>query len=206
MFFSQVTVMSASVYPMGSIFFFYIFFIVLVIVMVYGLWELQQARLEQMPNPLSAAFLGVPETINLFDDVEAVLQVKNVGKIRLKNVRVIWGSVWTLTLEPDACTEIPFKLDTLRAGNHSICARVCYKQWEVTILCLYRVFLRKLTQKEKYLGILGLKAGASRRDIKKARNRLAKKYHPDKEMGNEEKMKEINEAYRQLMHDSDQDT
>ncbi|MBU7040667.1 MAG: J domain-containing protein [Theionarchaea archaeon] len=198
--------MSAGFYPMGSIFFFYIFFIAMVIVMLYGLWELQQRSLEQMPNPLSAAFLGIPETINLFDEVQAVLRVTNVGKTRLRNVRVICGSVWTLSLEPDAHTDIPFKLDTLRAGNHSISARVCYKQLEVTILCFYHVFLRKLTQKEKYLKILGLKAGASRKDIRRARNRLAKKYHPDKEMGNVEKMKEINEAYRQLINDSEPDT
>ena len=50
-----------------------------------------------------------------------------------------------------------------------------------------------------YYSILGLSEGASQEDIKHAFRRLAMKYHPDKNLGNEkwaeERFKEVNEAY-----------
>ncbi len=49
-----------------------------------------------------------------------------------------------------------------------------------------------------YYDILGVARDASPDDIKKAYRRLAHKYHPDKDGGNEEKFKEINEAYSVL--------
>lgn len=48
-----------------------------------------------------------------------------------------------------------------------------------------------------YYKILGVERNASAEEIKKAYYRLAHKYHPDKG-GNEEKFKEINEAYQVL--------
>lgn len=184
---------------LGSIMFFYIFFSVIITVIIYGLWDIRQTRLQEMPNPLSAVLLELPESINLFDDVEAVLRVKNNGKFRLKNVKVAWGSTLTFSLEPGAYKDIPIRIDTYFAGKHHIKAHVFCKHWEIYVHCMYRVFQRKISPKEKYLKILGLKLGASPKEIKKARNKLAKKYHPDVETGNEEKMKEINEAYNQLM-------
>lgn len=49
-----------------------------------------------------------------------------------------------------------------------------------------------------YYQILGLSKGATEADIKKAFRELAHKHHPDKEGGNAEKFKEINEAYQVL--------
>lgn len=46
--------------------------------------------------------------------------------------------------------------------------------------------------------VLGLKIGASKKEIRKAYHKLAHKYHPDKEKGNEDKMKEVNRAYAVL--------
>ena len=46
--------------------------------------------------------------------------------------------------------------------------------------------------------ILGVEKGASDEEIKKAYRKLAHKYHPDKAGGDEEKFKEINEAYQVL--------
>lgn len=46
-----------------------------------------------------------------------------------------------------------------------------------------------------YYSILGVAKKASADDIKKAYRRLAHKLHPDKESGDEERFKEINEAY-----------
>lgn len=49
-----------------------------------------------------------------------------------------------------------------------------------------------------YYDVLGVGKTASTDEIKKAFRRLAVQYHPDKEGGNEEKFKEINEAYEVL--------
>ncbi len=52
-----------------------------------------------------------------------------------------------------------------------------------------------------YYNILGLERGASKDEVKKAFRKLAAQYHPDKKTGNEEKYKEITEAYAVLGDD-----
>ncbi len=47
-----------------------------------------------------------------------------------------------------------------------------------------------------YYNILGVKKNASQDEIKKVFRKLAHQYHPDKQGGNEDKFKEINEAYQ----------
>jgi len=49
-----------------------------------------------------------------------------------------------------------------------------------------------------YYKTLGVEKGASADDIKKAFRKLAHQYHPDKKGGNEEKFKEVNEAFQVL--------
>jgi molecular chaperone DnaJ len=53
-----------------------------------------------------------------------------------------------------------------------------------------------------YYKILGVEKGASKEEIKKAFRKLAHEYHPDKKGGNEEKFKEVNEAYSVLSDDN----
>ncbi len=55
-----------------------------------------------------------------------------------------------------------------------------------------------MAEKRDYYELLGVQKGASDDEIKKAFRKLAVKYHPDKEGGNESKFKEINEAYEVL--------
>lgn len=52
--------------------------------------------------------------------------------------------------------------------------------------------------KRDYYDVLGIGKGASADEIKKAFRKLAVKFHPDKEGGDEAKFKEINEAYEVL--------
>lgn len=52
-----------------------------------------------------------------------------------------------------------------------------------------------------YYKILGVDKSASKEEIKKAFRRLAHKYHPDKDSGDEAKFKEVNEAYQVLSDD-----
>jgi len=49
-----------------------------------------------------------------------------------------------------------------------------------------------------YYKILGVDKNASEEDIKKAFRKLAHQYHPDKQGGNADKFKEINEANQVL--------
>lgn len=53
-----------------------------------------------------------------------------------------------------------------------------------------------------YYDILGIQKSASKDEIKKAFYKLAHKYHPDKKEGNEEKFKQVNEAYQVLSDDA----
>lgn len=53
-------------------------------------------------------------------------------------------------------------------------------------------------QSKDYYKILGVEKGASEDEIKKAYRRLAHEHHPDKNGGNEQKFKDINEAYQVL--------
>lgn len=48
---------------------------------------------------------------------------------------------------------------------------------------------------------LGVEKNASKEDIKKAFHKLAHKYHPDKNKGDDAKFKEVNEAYQTLSDD-----
>jgi molecular chaperone DnaJ len=52
--------------------------------------------------------------------------------------------------------------------------------------------------KRDYYEVLGVPKAASDDEIKKAYRKLAVQHHPDKEGGNEEKFKEISEAYEVL--------
>jgi DnaJ-class molecular chaperone len=49
--------------------------------------------------------------------------------------------------------------------------------------------------KKNYYDVLGVNKNSSQEDIKKAYRNLSKKYHPDKNGGDDSKFKEINEAY-----------
>ena len=52
--------------------------------------------------------------------------------------------------------------------------------------------------KKDYYEVLGIQKSADENEIKRAYRKLAKKYHPDTNQGDEqaaEKFKEINEAY-----------
>jgi len=52
-----------------------------------------------------------------------------------------------------------------------------------------------------YYDVLGVARNATKDDIKRAYRRLAHEFHPDKKGGNEQKFKELNEAYQVLSSD-----
>ena len=52
-----------------------------------------------------------------------------------------------------------------------------------------------------YYDVLGVARNATKDDIKKAYRKLAHEFHPDKKGGNEQKFKELNEAYQVLSSD-----
>src|SRR3990167_2463531 len=52
-----------------------------------------------------------------------------------------------------------------------------------------------------YYNILGVNKTASKDEIKKAFYKLAHKYHPDKNGGDEAKFKQVNEAYQVLSNE-----
>ncbi len=54
------------------------------------------------------------------------------------------------------------------------------------------------TMAKDYYAVLGVARDASDQEIKKAYRTLAHKYHPDKSGGDEQKFKEVNEAYQVL--------
>jgi molecular chaperone DnaJ len=53
-----------------------------------------------------------------------------------------------------------------------------------------------------YYNILGVEKHASKEELKKAFRKLAHKYHPDKNKGDDKKFKEVNEAYQILSDES----
>ncbi len=55
---------------------------------------------------------------------------------------------------------------------------------------------------DDYYGILGVDKKASKDEIKKAFHKLAHKYHPDKNGGDDKKFKEVNQAYQILADDN----
>ena len=52
-----------------------------------------------------------------------------------------------------------------------------------------------------YYEVLGIQKGSSKDEVKKAFRKMSSKYHPDKKTGDEEKYKEITEAYSVLSND-----
>lgn len=66
-----------------------------------------------------------------------------------------------------------------------------------------------MSTKRDYYEVLGISKGAEAQEIKKAYRKLAMKYHPDRNPGDEEaeeKFKEINEAYEVLSDDTKRKT
>jgi DnaJ-class molecular chaperone len=53
-----------------------------------------------------------------------------------------------------------------------------------------------------YYATLGIKKEASKEEIKKSFHKMAHKYHPDKNKGDDTKFKEVNEAYQTLSDDT----
>lgn len=68
---------------------------------------------------------------------------------------------------------------------------------ECYILTIQHEYIPTVIMKD-YYQILGVSKEATSEDIKKAYRKLAHKYHPDMKEGDEQKFKEINEAYQVL--------
>ena len=68
----------------------------------------------------------------------------------------------------------------------------------VVLYVFTRLKTIKMNGKKDYYSILGVDRGISQDDLKKVYKRLSKKHHPDKKGGDEERFKEISEAYNIL--------
>jgi len=63
---------------------------------------------------------------------------------------------------------------------------------------MFSQFGKDWDPKKDYYKSLGVTKNATEKDVKVAYYKLAQKYHPDKEGGNETKFKEISNAYSVL--------
>lgn len=60
--------------------------------------------------------------------------------------------------------------------------------------------MRKFERIDRARRLLGLGEEASLGEIKRTYRELAKKFHPDKQKGDQKKMQEINQAYKDLLN------
>ncbi|MFQ6089244.1 MAG: J domain-containing protein [Candidatus Methanofastidiosia archaeon] len=164
---------------------------------------------------IEASFENPPEIVRLFESLKLTLKIKNLSEKPIEKLNIEVSSSYGLrirernfeiSLEPEEIREIEIEMESKYSGNQYLNVKLFSYEVLKYVRFSFQVLRDIGFSKLECLKILGLKENSTKREIKKRRNYLAKKYHPDSNTKltreerekAEERMKQINLAYERL--------